>query len=60
MIIRWAKWLAFVAVLAVAVHWTAVAYAPNVIMWRVSAAMATRGANTITHRERRTAKCEQL
>lgn len=53
--IRWAKWLVFVAVLAVIVHWMAVAYAPDFIMWRVSAAMATRGSNAIVHAERATA-----
>ena len=53
--IRLLKWLVFVVVLAAGVHWAAVAYAPNVIMWRVSALMATKGANTIVHGERATA-----
>ncbi|MCE9522845.1 MAG: DUF1254 domain-containing protein [Alphaproteobacteria bacterium] len=49
------KWFAFVAVVAVAVHFTAVFYLPNIIMWRVTNAMAAKGVNTITHGERPTA-----
>lgn len=52
---RWFKWIAFVAVVALAVHYAAVAYLPNVIMWRVTAAMAAKGPNTITHGDRPTA-----
>ena len=52
---RWIKWGVFVAVVAVAVHYAAVAYLPNVIMWRVTAALAAKGVNTITHGDRPTA-----
>jgi uncharacterized membrane protein len=52
---RWIKWFALVAVVALAVHYAAVAYLPNVVMWRVSAAMATKGSNRIVHIDRATA-----
>lgn len=52
---RAVKWFAFVAVVAVAVHFAAIVYLPNIIMWRVTNAMATKGVNTITHGERPTA-----
>jgi uncharacterized membrane protein len=46
------KWGMFVAVAAVAVHYAAVAYLPNIIMWRASTVMATKSANTIAHGDR--------
>jgi len=54
--LRWLKWIAFVALLAAAVHIAAVAYAPNAVMWRVMSLMGARGTNTIVHTERATAE----
>lgn len=51
---RWIKWAAFVAVVATATHYAAVAALPNVIMWRVFGAVATKGWNIIVHTERPT------
>lgn len=53
----WLKWGLFTIVLAAAIHWTAVAFAPDLIMSRAMSAMANRGkgASTINHRERATA-----
>ena len=53
--IRWAAWILFALALAGLVHWAAVAYAPQIIMSRVMAGMARRGANAIVHVERATA-----
>lgn len=55
MILRWLKWIAFVALLAAAVHVAIVAYAPEFIMWRAMSVMGGRGANTIVHADRATA-----
>lgn len=55
MIGRWTGWIAFVAVLAAAIHWAAVAYAPTFIMSRAMTTIATRGVNTIAHTDRATA-----
>jgi uncharacterized membrane protein len=53
----WLKWGLFTIVLAAAIHWTAVAFAPGLIMSRAMSAMANRskGASTINHGERATA-----
>lgn len=54
--LRWLKWIAFVALLAAGVHIAAVAYAPTLIMWRVMSLMGARGSNTIVHTDRATAE----
>ena len=60
MIGRWIGWLAFTLVLAAAIHWAAIAYAPTFIMWRAMAAMGTKGVNTIAHTERATAASRRI
>lgn len=52
---RWIKWAAFVAVVATAAHYAAIAALPNLVMWRVSSLMATKGTNKIVHTDRATA-----
>ena len=52
---RWIRWSIFVVVIAVAVHYATVAYLPNVIMWRVTAALGAKAVNTISHGDRPTA-----
>ena len=51
----WLKWGAFTLILAVAVHWAAVAYAPTMIMSRAMSALGAKGTNKISHGERATA-----
>jgi uncharacterized membrane protein len=52
---RWVGWAFFTVTLATAIHWTAVAYAPSLIMSRAMTAMGGKGANTISHTDRATA-----
>jgi len=54
-VIRWAAWVVFTLALAAAVHWAAVAYAPELIMSRVMAGMSKRSVNAIVHDSRATA-----
>jgi uncharacterized membrane protein len=55
MILRWLTWGAFTLVLAAAIHWSIVAYAPTFIMWRAMAVAGGKDSNTIIHGERATA-----
>jgi uncharacterized membrane protein len=52
---RWIGWLIFTLALAAAIHWAAVAYAPDIIMSRAMTVMGAKGVNTITHTDRATA-----
>lgn len=52
---RWLRWIVFVAAGAAVVHWAAIRYAPDMIMSRVMSRMGERGVNTIAHGERATA-----
>ena len=56
----WLKWGAFALVLAAIVHWTAVAYAPTLIMSRVMSAIGAKGTNQISHGERATAAARRI
>jgi uncharacterized membrane protein len=49
------KWAAFTLLLATAVHWATVTYAPTLIMSRAMSLTAGKGTNKITHGERSTA-----
>lgn len=53
--IRWVKWGVFTLALASVIHWAAIAYLPEVIMWQAMARIGSRGVNAITHAERATA-----
>ncbi len=53
--IRWIGWLAFTLALAAVIHWAAIAYAPNLIMWRAMTAIGSKGVNAIQHTPRATA-----
>lgn len=53
--IRWIGWLVFTLALAAIIHWAAIAYAPNLIMWRAMTAIGAKGVNTIQHTPRATA-----
>lgn len=55
MILRWLKWIAFVALFAAAIHVAFIAYLPDFIMWRAMSTMGARGINTIVHVNRATA-----
>lgn len=55
MILRWLKWGTFTLVLAAAIHWSVVAYAPTFIMWRAMAVVGGKDSNTARHGERATA-----
>lgn len=56
----WVKWGVFALILAAIVHWTAVAYAPTLIMSRVMSALGTRNTNQISHGERATAASRRI
>lgn len=51
----WLKWGTFTLVLAGIIHWTAVSYAPSLIMWRTMSVAAGKDTNSIMHRDRPTA-----
>lgn len=53
--LRWLKWISFVAALAAATHFAVIAYAPQVIMWRAMTLMGSKGANVVVHADRATA-----
>lgn len=56
----WLRWGAFTLLLAAIIHWTAVAYAPVMIMARAMAIMGARGTNVVTHGERATAASRRI
>jgi uncharacterized membrane protein len=56
----WLKWGLFTLLLAAAIHWTAVAFAPDVIMGRVMSAVGARNTNAIAHTERPTAAARRI
>ncbi|MBP6012382.1 MAG: DUF1254 domain-containing protein [Alphaproteobacteria bacterium] len=60
MILRWLKWGAFTLVLAAAVHWSVVAYAPTLIMWRAMAVAGGKDSNTVRHGDRATAAARAI
>jgi uncharacterized membrane protein len=54
-ILRWLGWTAWILAVAAVVHWSVITYLPDVIMWRVSSAIARKGSNLIAHGDRPTA-----
>lgn len=57
---RWMKWGVFTLLLAGAIHWAAVAYLPDVIMWQAMGRIGGRAVNSITHGERATAAARAI
>ena len=60
MISKWLKFGVLTLCGAALVHWAAIAYAPEVIMGRVLAALAEQGEHTIAHAERSTAASRRI
>jgi uncharacterized membrane protein len=57
---RWLKWGVFTLALTTVIHWAAVAYLPDLIMWQAMGRIGGRAVNAITHGERATAAARAI
>lgn len=57
---RWVKWGAFTLLLAGVIHWAAIAYLPDLIMWQAMGRIGGRSINSIAHGERATAAARAI